>query len=45
MWVFYTTCVSKNSVVSQGVIFYLLWYKRDQLKQPYMKKIFFSLIL
>ena len=27
MWVVYATCVSKNSIVSQDVIFYLLWCK------------------
>ena len=26
MWVVYATCVSKNSVVYQDVIFHLLWY-------------------
>ena len=26
IWVVYTTCVSKNSIVSQKVIFYNLWY-------------------
>ena len=26
IWVVYTKCVSKNSIASEDVIFYLLWY-------------------
>ena len=32
--------VSKNSVVSKDVIFYIVWYN---VKQQYMQKIFFLL--
>ena len=38
MWVFYTTCVSKNSVVYQDVIFYLIWYNVIRLSSRIRKK-------
>ena len=42
---FIHTCVSRNSVLSQDVIFYLLWYNLMRWSRHICKKILFSLIL
>ena len=42
MGVVYTTCASKNSIVSQDLIFYLLWYKVIPWSIHLPKKSYFS---
>ena len=42
---FLHTCVSKNSVVPEHVIFYLLWYNVIRRSRHICKTVFFSLIL
>ena len=45
MWVVYTTYMSKNSIVSEDVIFYLFWYKVIRWSSHIPKKSSFLIIV